>query len=133
MAGVMASGGKGVLEIIAATHAGMTTEEFAVAVEDWITSAKHPQTGRLYTDMIYQPMVELLAYLRSNGFKTYIASGGGVEFMRGWTERVYGIPPEQVIGSAGKLKFETRDGKPVLIKLPEIDFVDDKEGKPIGT
>jgi haloacid dehalogenase-like hydrolase len=132
MAGVMASGGKGVLEIMAATHAGMTTDEFAAAVQEWITSAKHPQTGRLYTDMIDQPMVELLAYLRGNGFKTFIVSGGGVEFMRGWTERVYGIPPEQVVGSTGKLKLELRDGKPVLIKLPEIDFVDDKEGKPVG-
>ncbi len=132
MAGVMASGGKGVMAIMAATHTGMTTDEFAGVVQEWMASAKHPHTGRLYTEMIYQPMVELLAYLRTNGFKTYIASGGGVEFMRGWTERVYGIPPEQVIGSAGKLKLEVRDGKPVLIKLPEIDFVDDKEGKPIG-
>ena len=110
----------------------MTTDEFVPIVEQWITTAKHPQTGRLYTDMVYQPMVELLTYLRANGFKTFIASGGGVEFMRGWTERVYGIQPEQVIGSAGKLKFEMREGTPVLIKLPEIEFVDDKEGKPIA-
>jgi len=109
----------------------MTTDEFALAVQEWITSAKHPQSGRLYTEMVYQPMIELLSYLRSNGFKTFIVSGGGVEFMRGWTERVYGIPPEQVIGSAGKLKFDSRDGRPVLIKLPELDFIDDKEGKPI--
>lgn len=130
MAGVTASGGKGLLEIITATHAGMTTDEFALAVREWITSAKHPETGRLYTEMAYQPMVELLIYLRNNGFKTFIVSGGGVEFMRGWTERVYGIPPEQVIGSVGKLTLESRDGKPVLIKLPEVDFIDDKESKP---
>ena len=131
MAGVVASGGKGVLEIITVTHAGMTTDEFVLAVQEWITSAKHPETGRLYTEMVYQPMVELLIYLRSNGFKTFIVSGGGVEFMREWTERVYGIPPEQVIGSVGKLTLESRDGKPVLIKLPEVDFIDDKESKPI--
>ena len=110
----------------------MTTEEFAPIVEQWMATAKHPQTGRLYTEMVYQPMIELLTYLRANGFKTFIASGGGVEFMRGWTERVYGIPPEQVIGSVGKAKFEMREGTPVLIKLPEIEFVDDKEGKPIA-
>jgi hypothetical protein len=130
MAGVMASGGKGVLELITATHAGITTDEFALTVQKWITSARHPGTGRLYTEMVYQPMVELLIYLRSNGFKTFIVSGGGVEFMRGWTEWVYGIPPEQVIGSVGKLALESRDGKPVLIKLPEVDFIDDKENKP---
>ena len=132
MAQVLAAGSKGLAEIIAVTHAGMTTDEFAPIVKQWITTAKHPQTGRLYTEMVYQPMVELLTYLRANGFKTFIASGGGVEFMRGWTERVYGIPPEQVIGSAGKLKFEMRERTPVLIKLPEIDFIDDKEGKPIA-
>ena len=132
MAKVLAAGSKGLAEIIAVTHAGMATDEFARIVEQWITTAKHPQTGRLYAEMVYQPMVELLTYLRANGFKTFIASGGGVEFMRGWTERVYGIPPEQVIGSAGKLKFEMREGTPVLIKLPEIDFIDDKEGKPIA-
>ena len=132
MAGVMASGEKGVLEIMTVTHTGMTTDGFTAAVQEWIASAKHPHTGRPYTAMIYQPMVELLAYLRANGFKTFIASGGGVEFMRGWTERVYGIPPEQVIGSAGKLKLETRDGRPVLIKLPAVDLIDDKEGKPVG-
>jgi len=132
MAGVMASGEKGLLEIIAVTHAGMTTDEFARAVQAWTASAKHPRTGRLYTEMIYQPMVELLSYLRSNGFKTFIVSGGGVEFMREWTERVYGIPPEQVIGSAGKLRFELRDGLPILTKLPELDFIDDKEGKPVA-
>jgi hypothetical protein len=130
LAKALASGSKGVAEIFAVTHAGMTTDEFAPIVDHWMTTAKHPQTGRLYTEMVYQPMVELLAFLRANGFKTFIASGGGVEFMRGWTERVYGIPPEQVIGSVGKLKFEMRQGIPVLIKLPEVEFVDDKEGKP---
>jgi len=120
------------LEIIMATHAGMTTEEFAKIVTDWINTAKHPKTGRLYTEMVYQPMLELLAYLRANGFKTFIVSGGGIEFMRPWTEKVYGIPPEQVIGSSGKLKYEMRDGKPVLVKLPTLDFIDDKAGKPVG-
>jgi hypothetical protein len=130
MGGVAAAGEKGLIEIVAATHTGMTTDEFAGIVEEWIASARHPGTGRLYTEMVYTPMLELLAYLRQNGFKTFIVSGGGVEFMRPWSERVYGIPPEQVIGSAGKLKFEMRDGKPVLVKLPAIDFIDDKEGKP---
>jgi phosphoglycolate phosphatase-like HAD superfamily hydrolase len=132
MAGVAAAGEKGALSIVAATHTGMTTDEFSQAVQDWIATAKHPGTGRLFTEMVYQPMLELLAYLRSNGFKTFIVSGGGVEFMRPWTERVYGIPPEQVVGSSGKLKLEMRDGKPVLIKLAEVDLIDDKEGKPIG-
>jgi hypothetical protein len=132
MAGIAASGEKGLLQILAATHTGMTTEEFSQAVQDWITTAKHPQTGRLFTEMVYQPMLELLAYLRANGFKTFIVSGGGVEFMRPWTERVYGIPPEQVVGSSGKLKLEVRDGTPVLIKVPEVDLIDDKEGKPVG-
>jgi hypothetical protein len=132
MAGVAASGEKGVLSIVAATHTGMTTDEFTSAVQDWITTARHPTTGRLYTEMVYQPMLELLAYLRANGFKTFIVSGGGVEFMRPWAERVYGIPPEQVVGSAGKMKLERRNGTPALIKLPEIDLIDDKEGKPVG-
>jgi hypothetical protein len=132
MKGVMAGGEKSLLAIVAATHAGMTTDVFTAAVNDWIATAKHPTTGKLLTEMVYQPMLELLAYLRANGFKTYIVSGGGVEFMRPWTERVYGIPPEQVIGSYGKLAFELVDGKPVLRKLPEIGLVDDKEGKPVG-
>jgi phosphoglycolate phosphatase-like HAD superfamily hydrolase len=132
MAGVAAAGEKGVLEIMAATHTGMTTDEFSRSVQEWIPSAKHPGTGRLFTDMVYQPMLELLAYLRANGFKTFIVSGGGVEFMRPWTERIYGIPPEQVIGSSGKLKLETRDGKPVLVKLPAVELINDREGKPVG-
>ena len=119
-------------ELMAATHAGMTTEEFNKTVTDWIASTRHPKTGRPYTQMVYQPMLELLAYLRANGFKTFIVSGGGIEFMRPWAERVYGIPPEQVVGSSGKLKFEMRDGQPVLVKLPEIDFIDDNAGKPVG-
>ena len=132
MAGVAATGEKGVLEIMTVTHTGMTTDEFSETVQKWIATARHPKTGKLYTEMVYQPMLELLTYLRANGFKTFIVSGGGVEFMRPWAERVYGIPPEQVVGSSGKLKLETRDGRPVLIKLAQIDLVDDKEGKPVG-
>jgi len=115
-----------------ATHAGMTTEAFDKIVKDWIATAKHPKTGRLYTEMVYQPMLELLAYLRANGFKTFIVSGGGIEFMRPWTERVYGIPPEQVVGSSIKTQFVMTDGKPALMRLPEVNFIDDKDGKPIG-
>jgi phosphoserine phosphatase len=129
---VMASGEKRIVQIMAATHAGMTTDEFGAAVRDWMGSARDAKTGRAYTTLVYQPMLELLDYLRANSFKTFIVSGGGVEFMRVWAEDVYGIPPEQVVGSAGKLKLETRDGKPVLVKLAEIDLVDDKEGKPVG-
>lgn len=128
----LAGGEKAILEIVMATHGGITTEEFEKTVKDWITTEKHPKTGRLYTEMVYQPMLELLAYLRANGFKTFIVSGGGVEFMRPWTEKVYGIPPEQVIGSSIKTKFEMRDGKPVLARLPEVNFIDDKAGKPVG-
>ncbi len=129
---VFTGGEHALLELVMATHAGNTTEEFAKIVSDWIATAKHPRTGRLYTDMVYQPMLELLAYLRANGFKTFIVSGGGIEFMRPWTEKVYGIPPEQVIGSSIKTKFEMRDGKPVLVRLPKINFIDDKAGKPVG-
>ena len=130
--GVLNRGKKTLLEIIAATHAGMTTEEFEKIVKDWIATAKHPVTKRHYTEMVYQPMLELLAYLRVNDFKTFIVSGGGIEFMRPWTEKVYGIPPEQVVGSSIKTKFELRDGKPVLVRLPEIIFFNDKDGKPVG-
>jgi hypothetical protein len=115
-----------------ATHTGMTTVEFEQFVKDWTATAKHPKTGKLFTEMVYQPMLELLAYLRSNGFKNYIVSGGGIEFMRPWTEKVYGIPPEQVVGSSIKTKFEMRDGKPVLVRLPQLNFNDDKGGKPVG-
>jgi hypothetical protein len=130
--GAMAGGEHALLEIIMATHAGMTTVEFEQIVKDWIATAKHPKTGKLYTEMVYQPMLEVLAYLRANGFKNYIVSGGGIEFMRPWTEKVYGIPPEQVIGSSVKTKFEMRDGKPVIVRLPELNFNDDKGDKPIG-
>ena len=129
---VEASGEKGILEMMEVTHTGMTTDEFTQEVKDWITTAKDPKTGRLYTEMVYQPMLELLDYLRANGFKPFIVSGGGVEFMRAWAEKAYGIPPEQVVGSGGKLKFEMQDGKPVLVKLPALDFIDDKDGKPVG-
>ena len=132
VAAALSGGEKGVTEILAATHAGMTTVEFEQTVKDWMTTAKHPKTGQPYPKMIYKPMRELLDYLRANGFKTYIVSGGGVEFMRAWTEEAYGIPAEQVIGSMGKIKWEMRDAGPVLVKLPEIDFVDDGEGKPVG-
>ena len=128
----LAGGEKTILEIVMATHADMTTEQFEQIVKDWIATAKHPKTGKLLTEMVYQPMLELLAYLRANGFKTFIVSGGGIEFMRPWTEKVYGIPPEQVVGSSIKTKFETRDGKPALVRLPEINFIDDKTGKPVG-
>ena len=128
----LAGGEHAMLEIVMSTHAGMTTEAFEKIVTDWITTAKHPDTGRLLTEMVYQPMLELLAYLRANGFKTFIVSGGGIEFMRPWTEKVYGIPPEQVIGSSIKTKFELRDGQPVLVRLPEINFIDDKADKPVG-
>ena len=129
---VLKSGMKGLMEIIMTTHAGMTTDKFAQIVKEWINTAKHPKTKRLYKEMVFQPMLELLDYLRANGFKTYIVSGGGIEFMRPWTEEVYGIPTEQVIGSSIKVKFEMRDGQPVLVKLPELDFFDDKEGKPVA-
>ncbi len=128
----LAGGDKAILEIVMATHAGMSTIEFEKIVKKWIATARHPETKRLFTEMVYQPMLELLAYLRANGFKTFIVSGGGIEFMRPWAEKVYGIPPEQVIGSSIKTKFEMRDGKPVLIRLAEINFIDDKEGKPVG-
>ncbi len=128
----IAGGDKALIEMAMATHAGMTTEEFKGIVSDWIATAKHPKTGRLYTEMVFQPMLELLAYLRANEFKTFIVSGGGIEFMRPWAERVYGVPPEQVIGSSIKTKFEIRDGNPVLVRLPELNFIDDKAGKPVG-
>jgi hypothetical protein len=128
----LAGGDKALLEIVMATHADMTTEEFEKIVKDWIATARHPKTGKRYTDMVYQPMLELLAYLRANGFKTFIVSGGGIEFMRPWTEKVYGVPPEQVVGSSIKTKLETRFGKPALVRLPQVNFIDDKAGKPVG-
>jgi hypothetical protein len=130
--GALAGGERAMLDIVMATHAGMTTEEFETIVQEWIATATHPVTKRLYTEMVYQPMRELLAYLRANGFKTFIVSGGGIEFMRPWVEKVYGVPPEQVIGSSIKTTFEWRDGTPVLMRLPEVHFIDDKTGKPVG-
>ena len=129
---VLAGGEHALLELVMATHAGTTTEEFARIVKEWIDSARHPDTRKRYADMVFQPMLELLAYLRANGFRTYIVSGGGIEFMRPWVESVYGILPEQVIGSSIKTKFEMRDDGPVLVRLPEINFIDDKAGKPVG-
>jgi phosphoglycolate phosphatase-like HAD superfamily hydrolase len=130
--GALSGGEPALFQIVMATHTGMTSVEFDQIVRDWIATAKHPITGRLYTEMVYQPMLELVAYLRANGFKTFIVSGGGIDFMRPWTARVYGIPPEQVVGSSGKTKFEMRDTKPVLMRLPEVDFIDDGPGKPVG-
>jgi hypothetical protein len=128
----LAGGERALLEIMKVTHAGMTTVEFEQIVKDWIATAKHPKFKRPYTECVYQPMLELLAYLRMNGFKTFIVSGGGIEFMRPWAETVYGIPPEQVVGSSIKTKFEMRYGKPVLMRLPELNFIDDKGGKAVG-
>jgi phosphoglycolate phosphatase-like HAD superfamily hydrolase len=130
--GLMAGGERGLVELFMVTHTGNTTEEFDKIVKNWISTAKHPKTGKLYTKMVYQPMLEVLAYLRANGFKTFIVSGGGIEFMRPWAEKVYGIPPEQVVGSSVKTKFELRDGTPLLVRLPELNFNDDKGGKPVG-
>jgi phosphoglycolate phosphatase-like HAD superfamily hydrolase len=130
--GALAGGQKALMEMAMATHAGMTSEEFERMVTEWIATARHPVTGKAYTEMVYQPMLEVLAYLRANGFKTFIVSGGGIEFIRPWSERVYGIPPEQVVGSSIKTAYEVRDGKPVIVRLPEINFIDDKEGKPVG-
>ncbi|MBS0205485.1 MAG: haloacid dehalogenase-like hydrolase [Planctomycetes bacterium] len=127
-----AGGERSLMELVMATHTGMTTVEYERIVKDWIATAKHPTTGKRFVDMTYQPMLELLAYLRANGFKNYIVSGGGIEFMRPWAEAAYGIPPEQVIGSSVKTKFELRDGQPVIVRLPELNFIDDKEGKPVA-
>lgn len=130
--GALAGGEHAIFELVMATHAGNTTEQFEKIIKDWISTAKHPTSKRLYTEMVYQPMLELLDYMRANGFKTFIVSGGGIEFMRPWVEKVYGIPPEQVIGSSIKVKYEMREGTPVLVRLPELDFYDDKEGKAIA-
>jgi len=127
-----AGGEHAMLAVVAAAHSGLTTDEFASAARDWLRTARHPKTGRPYTGMVYAPMLELLDYLRANDFKTYIVSGGGVEFIRAFADSVYGIPPEQVIGSQGKLRYEMQNGKPVLLKLPEVQFVDDGAGKPEG-
>jgi haloacid dehalogenase-like hydrolase len=130
---LVAAGKDGLLQIVAATHAGMTVEDFTKEVTEWTRTAKHPRFDRLYIELVFQPMLELMVYLRNNGFKTFIVSGGGIEFMRPWTGRVYGISPEQVVGSSGVVKFEiAADGKTSLLKLPKIEFVDDGPGKPVG-
>ena len=127
-----ASGERGLLALMLATHTGMTVNEFQTIVLDWIATARDPRFKRPYTDLAYLPMVELLGFLRASGFKTFIVSGGGIEFMRPWTERVYGVPPEQVVGSSIKTKFQMRDGKPELFRLPDLNFIDDNVGKPVG-
>jgi phosphoserine phosphatase len=132
MKSALAGGEHAVVALMAAAHSGMTTDEFEKNVTDWITTARHPKTGKLFTEMAFQPMLDLLTYLRANSFKTFIVSGGGIEFMRPWAERVYGIPPEQVVGTSGGLKLEIRDGVPVILKTPELVLNDDKEGKPVG-
>jgi len=132
MKALAASGEKGLLELLIATHAGNTTDEFQKIVGDWLATARHPRFKTFYTGLVYQPMLELLAYLRANGFKTWIVSGGGIEFVRAWSEKAYGIPPEQVVGSSIKTRYEVRNGVPMLVRLPEINFIDDKAGKPVG-
>jgi hypothetical protein len=129
---LVTAGERAFVDLVAATHAGMTTEEFEDTVRDWLKTARHPRFHRPYTDLVYQPMLELLAYLRANGFKTFIVSGGGVDFMRTWVPRVYGIPREQIVGSSNKVRYELRDGAPALMRLPEVEFIDDKAGKPVG-
>ncbi|GJE34461.1 HAD family hydrolase [Methylobacterium oxalidis] len=132
MAALAASGERGMMELVMVTHAGMTSAEFAAIVSQWLATARHPRFKRPYIELVYQPMIELLGYLRANEFKTFIVSGGGVEFMRPWTNRVYGVPPEQVIGSSIKTRFEMRDGRPELYRLAQVNFIDDKAGKPVG-
>ncbi|MEM8812984.1 MAG: HAD family hydrolase [Pseudomonadota bacterium] len=132
MEGVLAEGEEGLIEIVAVTHSGMTVTAFQQSVSDWLASKVHPDKNRPFTDLVYQPMLELLRYLRDNGFETYIVSGGGIHFMRAFTENAYGIPPENVIGSIGKSRYEIVDGAPVILKDPGLAFIDDKEGKPIG-
>ncbi|BCG63054.1 MAG: hypothetical protein methR_P0743 [Methyloprofundus sp.] len=132
MQALAAAGEKGLLKLVMASHAGVTTDEFSVIVENWLATAKHPRFKRPYNELVFQPMLELLTYLRVNGFKTFIVSGGGIEFMRPWVEHVYGIPPEQVVGSSIKTKLEIQNGIPVLVRLPEVNFINDKAGKPVG-
>lgn len=132
MEALAASGERGMMELVMVTHAGMTSAEFTGIVSQWLATAQHPRFKRPYTELVYQPMIELLGYLRANGFKTFIVSGGGVEFMRPWTNRVYGVPPEQVVGSSIKTSYEMRDGRPELFRLAQLNFIDDKAGKPVG-
>jgi len=129
---VLKGGEQAVLELVMASHAGMSTAEFSTVVETWLARARHPQTVRPYTEMVYQPMLELLAYLRANGYKTFIVSGGGIEFLRVFAEEVYGIPPQQVVGSSVETRYEVGDTGPELRREPRIDFIDDKAGKPVG-
>ena len=128
----LAGGEESLLQLVMATHADMTTEQFERVVRKWLATARHPRFKRPYSELVFRPMLELLDYLRDHGFKTYIVSGGGIEFMRPFTERVYGVPPEQVVGSSIKVKYELRKGAPVLVRLPEIDFIDDKAEKPVA-
>jgi phosphoserine phosphatase len=132
MAALAASGEAGAVQIVAATHAGMTPEAFRKIVDEWLATAKHPRFNRRYNELVYQPMLEVLGYMRANGFKTFIVTGGGVEFVRAFGEKSYGIPPEQVVGSRIVTKYETTDGRPTLFRMPKVDFVDDKTGKPVG-
>ena len=132
LSGLVATGKKGLLQLVMATHAGMTTDEFEVIVRQWLETARHPRFHRPYNELVYQPMLELLEYLRSAGFATYIVSGGGIEFMRPWTEEVYGIHPGQVLGSSIVLEYQLRGDEPVLVRQPKINFIDDKAGKPVG-
>jgi phosphoserine phosphatase len=132
LAGLAAAGVPGLMKLLAATQCGMTTEEFAKTAQAWIESARHPRFDRLYTQCVYQPMLELLEYLRANDFEVYIVTGGGMEFVRPWAERVYGVPLRRVVGSSLKTQFEMRDGRPVLIRTPEINLIDDGDGKPVG-
>ncbi|MCJ7500904.1 haloacid dehalogenase-like hydrolase [bacterium] len=125
-------GSKGLLDLAVVVLSGTTTDEYECIVRDWLATARHPMSGRLYTEMVFQPMLELLEYLRGNGFKTFIVSGGGIEFVRAFSERVYGVPPEQVVGSSIVTRYQVRDGEPVLERLPELNFIDDGEGKPVG-
>jgi hypothetical protein len=130
--GIAASGKKGLAQILAVSHTGMTSEEFTQIATDWIETARHPKLNKPYTSLVYQPMLEVIDYLRANDFNVFIVSGGGIEFMRPWTQKVYGIPPQNVVGTSIKTKYEMRDGVPAIIRLPEIDLIDDKAGKPIG-
>lgn len=130
--GVMASGKEGLMKVVAASHAGMTADEFQASAREWLASARNPATGELYVRMVYRPQLELLDYLRDNGFKTFIVSGGGIDFLRMFAERVYGIPPEQVVGTSLQARYELREGVPVIVKEPALDWLDDKEGKPVA-
>lgn len=132
MPAVIGAGEKGLIEIVMKSHAVMTEDQFAEEVRNWLQTAKHPQTGKAYNKMIYQPMVELLDFLRAHGYKTFIVSGGGIDFLRVWAEEAYGIPPYQVVGSSIKAIYEEVDGKPQVVKIPELNFIDDKAGKPVG-